>query len=256
MVRSREVLSEELAGCRCLPYFDGTKVQQYINYKHCYWGLTWEEAITYVNIGLDQEYYTCVTPVKSPQKLTVLVNKYRQLPEDYIPNDLEVIAPECNSSSLMLRYPAKVAFEGMCSAAGREGLELKAISTFRSFLYQNQVYYKNWTGEVSLEQYQKERDRVSARAGYSEHQTGLAVDINDLEQTFEETPEGRWLAQNSWKYGFILRYPKGKEHITGYDYEPWHFRYIGPVLACVVYKSGLTYDEYYVRYLAPAQCRN
>ncbi len=256
MVRDAEVLSEELAGCRCLPYFDRTKTQRYMDYKRRHWALTWEEVITYVNIGLDREHYSCVIPVKAPQRLSVLVNKYHQLPGDYIPNDLEIIAPECNSASLMLRRPARIAFEEMCRAAAGEGLELKAISAFRSFLYQNQVYYKNWTGDLSLEQYQAERDRVSARAGHSEHQTGLAVDINDLEQSFEETPEGRWLAGHSWEYGFILRYPKGKEHITGYDYEPWHFRYVGPVLACVVFKCGMTYDEYYVRNLAACDCRN
>jgi D-alanyl-D-alanine carboxypeptidase len=100
-----------------------------------------------------------------------------------------------------------------------------------------------------MDEYQTERDKVSARAGHSEHQTGLAVDINDLEQTFEDTQEGRWLAINSYQYGFILRYPKGKEHITGYDYEPWHFRYLGLELARDVYRSNLTYDEYYIRQL-------
>ncbi|MDF2908056.1 MAG: putative D-alanyl-D-alanine carboxypeptidase, partial [Herbinix sp.] len=168
---------------------------------------------------------------------------------DYIPGDLEMITPEYNDSTLILRHSARVSFEEMCLVAEQEGIHLKAISTFRSFLYQNQVYYKNWQEETPLEEYRAERDKVSARAGHSEHQTGLAVDINDLEETFADTPEGRWLAEHSFLFGFILRYPKGKEFITGYQYEPWHFRYVGKELAYNLYQSGLTYDEYYIRIL-------
>jgi LAS superfamily LD-carboxypeptidase LdcB len=160
-----------------------------------------------------------------------------------------MIAPEYNESTLLLRHSARVCFEAMCRDARQEGIILKAISTFRSFLYQNQVYYKNWDEEVPLIHYQAERDKVSARAGHSEHQTGLAVDINDLEETFADTPEGIWLADHAFNYGFILRYPKGKEYITGYNYEPWHFRYIGTLLAEKLYQSGLTYDEFVIRFL-------
>ena len=223
--------------------------QRYLRLKQDNTEQSWEEIITRVAIGLDRDYYTEVIEITDPDPVTVLVNKYRQLARDYIPGDLEVIASEYNDSTLMLRHSARIAFERMCKAAGREGIALKAISTFRSFLYQNQVYYKNWNEETSLKEYQAIRDRVSARAGHSEHQTGLAVDINDLEQTFADTPEGEWLRNRSWEFGYILRYPKGKEKITGYDYEPWHFRYLGPELAENIYWMGITYDEYYVRFL-------
>ncbi|MDF2485504.1 MAG: yodJ [Herbinix sp.] len=245
-------LSEELLEYRYLTYYDKTKENRYINYKLQHSELSWEDIITRVEIGLDYTYYCEVESISFPDIFFVLVNKYRQLSREYIPGDLEVIAPEYNSSTLMLRHSARIAFEEMCQAAVREGYILKAISTFRSFLYQNQVYYKNWLEEQPLEQYQAERDRVSARAGHSEHQTGLAVDINDLEQTFEYTPEGIWLREHCYEYGFILRYPKGKEDITGYDYEPWHFRYLGKEMAYQLQDSGMTYDEYYVRNLRNA----
>lgn len=232
-----------------IPYYDPSKEERYINYKSKSSNCFWDEAITFVNIGLDQEFYTNIKLIKKPASLTVLVNKYNQLGEDFIPEDLEVIAPCFNSAELKLRHDARIAFEAMCLDAKQHNLHLEAISTFRSFNYQEQIYYTNLTSEITMEEYQKERDRVSARPGHSEHQTGLAVDINDLEQTFEETSEGRWLARNSYKYGYLLRYPKGKERITGYDYEPWHFRYLGKELAMKVHLSKLTYDEYYVRCL-------
>lgn len=211
--------------------------------------ITWSEAVALVNIGLDHDFYTDVIQIKMPDKITVLVNKFRQLPMDYIPTDLEMICSDFCEGELMLRQEAREAFEAMCKHAAQEHIMLRAVSTFRSYTYQSQVYYRNWQQTTHLEQYQKERDKVSARAGFSEHQTGLAVDINDLEQTFADTQESRWLVQNAYHYGFILRYPKGKEWITGYDYEPWHYRFLGKELANKVFQSGLTYDEYYVRFL-------
>ena len=196
-----------------------------------------------------RRFYTNVHMIKDPMSLTVLVDKFRQLDSSYIPFDLEIMDAEFNPEGLLLRHEARIAFEIMCYAAAYEHLHLQAVSAFRSYSYQETVYMKNWTEEMELEDYRTNRDKVSARPGHSEHQTGLAVDINDLEQTFEDTPEGRWLAANSYQYGFILRYPKGKESITGYDYEPWHFRYLGRQLAETVCCSNLTYDEFYVRYL-------
>lgn len=232
-----------------LPYFDKTKKERYITYRKEHSGLGWEDIITHVNIGLDTPFYSNPRTVSNPDSTTVLVNKYRRLDSNYVPCDLEQIALRYNPEGLFLRREAKIAFEIMCEAANSEGIHLEAVSTFRSFSYQSRVYYKNLTPDMSLEEYQAIRDKVSARAGHSEHQTGLAVDINDLEETFEATPAGIWLNMNSWRFGFLLRYPKGKENITGYSYEPWHFRYLGIDLTVKVHLSTLTYDEYYVRYL-------
>ncbi len=245
---------KEVMCYRSLSYYNDDNEIRYIHYKLCHKELIWEEVITRVEIGLDYEFYSMVKPIETPNLLTVLVNKYHQLPRDYIPGDLEMINPKYNQSTLILRCPARIQFEAMCQAADKEGILLRAISTFRSYLYQNQVYYNNWQDEVPIERYREERDRVSARAGHSEHQTGLAVDINDLEETFADTLEGRWLSENAYRYGYILRYPKGKEAITGYAYEPWHYRYIGIELARQLHQSGLTYDEYYVRYLNRREC--
>ena len=123
--------------------------------------------------------------------------------------------------------------------AAAEGIVLFLNSGYRDY-YTQEAIYNNY---VSMDG-KAEADTYSARPGHSEHQTGLAFDLNSFEESFGETREGKWLAENCHKYGFIIRYPKGKEHITGYIYEPWHVRYLGKDVATKVYKSGLTLEEY------------
>lgn len=131
------------------------------------------------------------------------------------------------------------ALDEMQTAAAQEGLILYVLSGFRDYDTQASIYnrYVSNDGKANA-------DRYSARPGHSEHQTGLAFDLNSLEESFADTREGKWLAANAHKYGFIIRYPKGKEHITGYMYEPWHVRYLGKDIATKVYNSGLTLEEY------------
>lgn len=242
------ILRKELWENSSLPYFNQCNFERYLQYKIIHNDLTWEEAITYINLNLDREFYTQIQPVTNPSGIACLVNKYHQLPRDFEPEDLELIQAEFSEEELVLRHKARIAFEAMCMIADTEDIHLKAISTYRSYNYQEKVYLSKKPTEISIEDYRQERDKVSARPGHSEHQTGLAVDINDLEETFELTPEGKWLAKHSYRFGFILRYPKGTERITGYSYEPWHFRYVGLDLAKEVFDSGLTYDEFYCRY--------
>ena len=132
----------------------------------------------------------------------------------------------------------------MCSKAQEDGYKIYAGSNYRSYDYQLGLYnrYVAKDGFNAAETY-------SARAGYSEHQLGLAVDIlnHSWDYISEKNPEYTWLVDNSYKYGFILRYPRGKEYITGYIFEDWHFRYLGIELAEKVKISNLTYDEYVAR---------
>lgn len=152
-----------------------------------------------------------------------IANKTYPVPKDYDPGLLS----ETYNAFLELKQ-----------AAYEEGLEINFMSGFRSYGEQTEVY-AGW-----YEEYADEADRVSARPGHSEHQLGLAIDVNSIEFTFADTPEGLWLAENCWKYGFIIRYKEGTEHITGYMYEPWHIRYLGNELAEEVHFSGLTLEEY------------
>ncbi len=155
----------------------------------------------------------------------LIANKTYALPSDYNPGK---ILPD-----------AQAAFNTMQADAKKAGLNLSICSGFRSYDYQNQLY----NGYVARDG-KNAADTYSARAGHSEHQTGLAMDINYASSAFTNTPEAKWLAANCYKYGFIIRYPKGKENITGYMYESWHVRYLGKELAKEVYDSGLTLEEF------------
>lgn len=155
----------------------------------------------------------------------IIANKTYSLPEDYNPG----VNPE-----------AADAFYALQKAGKADGLEFWIASGFRSYNHQAGLYtsYCNRDGQAAADTY-------SARPGHSEHQTGLAFDCNIVDDSFAGTPEANWLEKNCYKYGFIIRYPKGKEYITGYQYEPWHIRYLGVELATKVYNSGLTLEEYF-----------
>lgn len=154
----------------------------------------------------------------------LIANKTYALPKTYAPGEDKT---------------ARAAFERMKEAAAAEGLTLKIVSGYRSYKTQNTLYttYVKRSG-------QKKADTFSARPGHSEHQTGLAFDINKASDSFANTPEAKWLAEHCHEFGFILRYPRGKEAITGYKYEPWHVRYLGKERAAAVTASGLCLEEY------------
>ncbi|MBQ9987524.1 MAG: D-alanyl-D-alanine carboxypeptidase family protein, partial [Erysipelotrichales bacterium] len=134
------------------------------------------------------------------------------------------------------------AFNTMRTEAAAEGLTLWNASGYRSYTYQKGLY-NNYCARRG----QSAADTFSARPGFSEHQLGMAIDLNTITQEFKNTAEGQWVANNCYKYGFIIRYPEGKDHITGYIYEPWHIRYVGVDLATILYNGGewITLEEYY-----------
>jgi LAS superfamily LD-carboxypeptidase LdcB len=138
-----------------------------------------------------------------------------------------------------LRAELKTAFAKMQKAARRDGVSLRIISGFRSYASQKSVYASK------IRQYGfATAEKRSARPGHSEHQTGLAIDVNSISQAWGRSKEGRWVAKNAHKYGFIVRYPEGKTRVTGYAYEPWHLRHVGVTVATHLYKKKLTLDEY------------
>ena len=182
---------------------------------------------------------------------SILVNKDNLLPRDYVPEGLVEIH-EPTGSKLdktyinRLNIEAYKAFKQMQAAALKEGYEIFVDSSYRTYEYQERVF-NNVAAEKGLEHAQK----FVAAPGGSEHQTGLAVDIifrrnNEMiEEQKENDPEIQWLFANAHHYGFILRYPQGKEEITGFNFEPWHFRYVGSKLAAELFSDNLTLEEYY-----------
>ncbi|MGM1047186.1 M15 family metallopeptidase [Paenibacillus uliginis] len=188
--------------------------------------------------------------VTNENSVTVIVNKERSLPDGYEPSDL--VEPNVPFSfdepheKRNMRKEAAEALEKLFAAADAEGIELRAVSGYRSFARQKSVYESHVATKG-----EEEASRISAVPGTSEHQTGLTIDVsspsagNALEQSFGQTKEGIWLAENAPEYGFIIRYPEGQEGITGYVYEPWHIRYVGEDLAPDIAESGLTLEEYF-----------
>ena len=170
-----------------------------------------------------------------------VVNKEYGLPEDYKPEDLVVPNVPFSFSGTLeksyLRKEAAEALERLFNLAKKEGIQLNAVSGFRSYDYQK-LYANNVKRKG-----QEHTDRFSAKHGHSEHQTGLTMDVssksanNELELTFANTKEGKWLKENAHRAGFIIRYPKGKESITGYAYEPWHIRYVGDIAESIYKKN-------------------
>ena len=207
---------------------------------------TYDNVVTYVNIGLDKEFYTDTKSVDDYSE-TVLVNKYSAVSEKYKPKDLMAIDKKYwvdNEKQQGAKVAVK-AFEKMAEDAEKEGYYLLANSTYRSYKDQEDVYntYKDLYGEKYALKY-------AAKAGFSEHQTGLVIDIaSKSTNIFSNSKESTWVKDNAYKYGFILRYPKGKEFITGYKYESWHYRYVGKKIAKYIHDNNITYDEYYYRFL-------
>jgi len=182
--------------------------------------------------------------------VTVLVNKQNGLPANYTPPDLvEVNIPftfQEKAEKRMLRKEAALHLEELFAAAKENGIILYGVSGYRSYLTQKYLfeYFTRRDGS------EEKANQISARPGESEHQSGLAMDVScqsvnfGLIESFGRTPEYEWLKDNAHLFGFIIRYPQGKEHITEYSYEPWHLRYVGTELAASLYDNRMTYEEY------------
>lgn len=202
------------------------------------------EKIVYILILilLENNFYKDINTIYDPSSYDFLVNKNNKLTSDYIPNDLEMIDINYSCKDKYLRQEARINFENMAKKAKEENYNIVAVSTFRSYEYQEKLY-NNYVSDKGFYY----ADMASARAGHSEHQTGLAVDVADLSldyDNFESTKEFIWMKDNAHKFGFILRYPKASFHITGFKYEPWHYRYVGVDIATYIYKNNLTLEEY------------
>lgn len=209
----------------------------------------------YTNFGnvlavIDNEEAEAVsTPKDDLGPICMVVNKVNKISKDYIPDNLRYVNVPFTFSEKVdkrkMEDEAASALERMFSDAKDEGIILKGVSGYRSYETQEAIYdysvRKN--GKNHAEDY-------SAKEGESEHQTGLAMDLtadsnlDALTEAFANTKEGKWVRDNCYKYGFIIRYPKDKEDITGYAYEPWHVRYVGTKAAGEIYREGLTLEEY------------
>ena len=228
-------------------YFIYSNLNKYLDYFQKNSSKSSTEIVSIINVKADEDWYDETINVKLTDKnqFYILVNKLYYLDKDYNPNDIINTGLLYSYAGNKLREPVYQAFINMYSAAKEEDLNLIINSSYRSYDTQKELY----DGRVNTSGVQA-ADNYAARPGHSEHQTGLAIDIDAFGKTeqFIETTEYTWMQDNAHKFGFILRYPEGKEYLTGYNYEPWHYRYVGVDLATKVKNEDITFDEYYAYY--------
>lgn len=246
-VNNTKELTELEKAKKDLAYYKDEYENAYKEYREKNKDLSIEKVIINVNIGLNYDYYTHTKATKDLNTNTILVNKYNYLTEDYVPENLQTVDKKYSSKTLQLVDYAKEAFEELSEAASKENYTVLAMSSYRSYQYQYNLYnrYVNTDGVEAADTY-------SARPGYSEHQTGLAVDVYNGKEdftNFEKTKEYNWMQDNAYKFGFILRFPKDKVLETGYQYESWHYRYVGKEIAKYIHDNNLCFEEYYATHL-------
>ena len=229
-------------------YYLNKNFDKYIQYKEYHEDTSYEDVIAIVNVHANAGWYNESYETNINDGFLIIVNKFYHLDKSYERTDLQNINlayAYANNSAAEIVIKK---FKQMRDDIEEEmNVHLMVNSSYRSYEDQEEIY--NEFKKVSL----KYADSYAARPGYSEHQTGLAIDITSLEHPtaneFKESEEYKWLKENCHKYGFVLRYPEGKEHITGYSTESWHFRYVGEEAATQIYKENITFDEYYAYYI-------
>jgi len=243
VVAPPQVVEEVKTGLAAIYYYEEDKADRYTAYQELHPELADEDIVWQVNAGLDAPFYENIQPADTTAPC-LIVNKYYALSADYVPEDLVALP----SGKKATRETAE-AYAAMDAAAKEAGCRLYATSAYRTYEYQNTLYnnYLKRDGDVALV------DTYSARPGHSEHQTGMAIDLLGsfgVLRDFKDTPEGAWVKENCYKYGFIIRYQADNENYTGYQDEPWHIRYVGVEIATAMRELGITtLEEYVVKYI-------
>ena len=229
-------------------YFIDDYLERYLNYYKNHKDLDYKEIVTRINSNLDYEFYTDSKKADLSKGIYTLVNKFYYLEENYVPDDLVNVEGKYARDNAQLNKIAYENFIKMADAMSNLGMTIKVTTGYRSYSFQSTLY-NNYVKADGV----KNADTYSARPGYSEHQLGYSADVTNAKNVsfreFENTNEYNWLKDNAHKYGFILRFPKEKEYITGYMFESWHYRYVGVDIATYIYENDLTYEEYYEYFL-------
>lgn len=223
--------------------FNTKNIERYEEYYSKHNDYSIENIVTYVEIGLDKEFYSDITEISDYNNINTLVNKYHKLPSEYEATDLVSLNKEYSPNERKMKKEAAEWMVKMIDSASKDNIKLYVVSGYRTEKQQESLFNN------SIEKNGLEHALLySAKKGHSEHQTGYAADINMVDESFKDTKEYEWLKNNSYKYGYIERYQKDKEFITGYGYEPWHYRYVGIDIATKIYTDNITFEEYCVKY--------
>lgn len=213
--------------------------ERYMLYKKKHNDYTDDRIITYVNIGLDKEFYSDIKETNEDDGLLIIVNKYYVIKKDYKPK-----------TTTVGEYKAEIAnealddFNKMVVEAKKYQINLFPVKAYTPYAEQQALY------DINVSDYGENKTlKTIAKAGHSDYQTGLAISISGNSDNFQYTKEFAWLKEHAHEYGFILRYPKGKEDITGFEYEPYHWRYVGKDVAKIIHDKDITFEEYYATYV-------
>ena len=231
------------------PYFIKAYLNRYTTYHDENTSSSAREVVATVNTNTDYSYYTQDFDTNIEDDYLMLVNKYYHLSEDYTPSDLVSVSNRYYyGENHQIRSMVYDAFIDMWNEAYKEGIYLIINSSYRTYAEQQQVYdsYKDSRGTTYA-------DSIAARPGYSEHQTGLSIDIFSTEYTttsnFKGSPAHEWLVNRAYQYGFIQRYEEDTEELTGFAEEAWHWRYVGVEVATYLHEHDITFDEYYAYFI-------
>ena len=232
-------------------YYLDKNLEKYLEYYKNTKDENLSKVVAIINTHRDNEYYTNINDTDYSLDTNMIVNKYYNLSKDYQPDDIIPISSSYawgENGSKTTRQITFDAYLNMYNAAKNDGITLMINSSYRTYEEQELVY-KNYETKYGNEY----ADDIAARPGHSEHQTGLALDIfcttNSNTKTFKDSEAYQWLLNNSYKYGFILRYPEGKENITGFTFESWHYRYVGIEIAKYIHENDITFDEYFAYFI-------
>lgn len=228
-------------------YFLYKNFDKYIKYHKDNYSLTAREVVEIINVNNNEKEYTNIKSADVSKGILTLVNKYYALNEKYSPKNIVNISLQHSYSDNKIIKEVNDAFVLLYNDAKKLGYNIIVSTSYKDYSNQEKLYTvdKNNRGT-------EHADKYIARPGHSEHQLGLAIDVdlyNKKYDKFEDTDEYKWLIDNAHKYGFILRYPKDKVNITGYNFEPWHYRYVGNDISEYIYKNKITFDEYYAYYI-------
>lgn len=231
------------------PFYIDSNLTRYLNYNEKNPSITTKDVVSLVNVNRDYAYYDHEIEANTSLNELVLTNKYYKLAENYEPNNLVKVSNKYYyGENHKLTKDTYEAFINMWNAAYQENIYLIMNSSYRTYTSQVSVYdsYKNRNGTSYA-------DSIAARPGHSEHQTGLSLDIFSKENTTTSNFKGSvahiWLQNNAHLYGFIERYQEGKENITGFTPEAWHYRYVGIEAATYIHNNNITFDEYYAYFI-------
>ena len=213
--------------------------KRYVAYGKKHNNYSDDKIITYVNIGLDKDFYSDIKETNEDDGLLMIVNKYFAIKKDYKPKTTTIGEFKAEIADVVLED-----FNKMVAEAKKYQINLLPVKSYTSYEEQQALY------DINVSDYGETKTlETIAKAGHSDYQTGLAIDISGNSNNFKYKKEFAWLSDHAYEYGFILRYPEGKEEITGFEYEPYHWRYVGKEAAKVIHDKNITFEEYYATYV-------